>query len=369
MKKRNRIISLMLCGVLVISLVPQTVFGAEVAGAGSSEDNGQNLVLQSEEECICETLCAEDSINTECPVCSVEGADFSKCQGAADQTEDVPDPAVTAVQEQMDALPTVEEVAGMDQEQQLTVKEQVQAVQEAYNALTQEQKEEVTGAEILEELLAALENGTGAAEVVASGTFGEDDCLSWSLDSNGLLTVTGIEGMPGCEWDFYAPSEGDNLPWQDFKDKITEIVINGGITSIPSAFKDCTNLVKVTLSDKITSIGSAAFTNCTKLETINLPENLHWIGDNTFQNCKSLKLTELPDNLEGIGNGFSGQTFANCTSISSITLPASLTYMEINTFSGCTGLKTINFAKGFKCSIAKEAFSGCTGLESITFSK
>lgn len=46
MKKRNRIISLMLCGVLILSLVPQTVFGAEVAGAGSSEDNSQNLVQQ-----------------------------------------------------------------------------------------------------------------------------------------------------------------------------------------------------------------------------------------------------------------------------------------------------------------------------------
>ena len=367
MKKRNRIISLILCGVLILSLVPQTVFGAEVAGAGSSEDNGQNLVLQSEEECICETLCAEDSINTECPVCSVEGADFSKCQGAADQTEDVPDPAVTAVQEQMDALPTVEEVAGMDQEQQLTVKEQVQAVQEAYNALTQEQKEEVTGAEILEELLAALENGTGAAEVVASGTFGEDDCLSWSLDSNGLLIVTGVEDMPDCEWNHRLPSGVASFPWDGLKDKITEIVINGGVTSIPNAFRDCTNLVKVTLSDKITSLGGGAFTNCTNLKTINLPDSLRWIADGTFRNCRKLELTKLPSNLEGIGDSLGGCTFENCTSISSINLPASLTYMEVNSFSGCTGLKTINFAKGFKCPIAKEAFSGCTGLEAIEF--
>lgn len=368
MKKRNRIISLILCGVLILSLVPQTVFGAEVAGAGSSEDNGQNLVLQSEEECICETLCTEDSINTECPVCSVEGADFSKCQGAADQTEDVPDPAVTAVQEQINALPKAEEVQGMDTEGQEAVREQVRVAQDAYNTLTEEQQAEVIGAEIFEELLATLEETSGSAEIIDSGTFEVNDCLSWSLDSNGLLTVTGVEDMPDCEWNFDAPSGVDNLPWQNFKDKITEIVVNGGVTSIPNAFRDCTNLVKVTLSDKITSLGSGAFTNCTKLETINLPENLYWIGDNTFQNCKSLKLTELPENLEGIGNGFSGQTFANCTSISSITLPASLTYMEVNSFSGCTGLKTINFAKGFKCPIAKEAFSGCTGLESIKFS-
>ena len=367
MKKRNRIISLILCGVLILSLVPQTVFGAEVAGAGSSEDNDQNLVLQSEEECICETLCTEGSINAECPVCSVEGADFSKCQGAADQTEDVPDPAVTAVQEQLDVLPTVEEVAGMDQEQQLTVKEQVQAVQDAYNALTQEQKEEVTGVEILEELLAALENGTGAAEVVASGTFGEDDCLSWSLDENGVLTVTGVEDMPDCEWNHILPSGVASFPWDGLKDKITEIVINGGVTSIPNAFCDCTNLVKVTLSDKITSLGNGAFTNCTNLKTINLPDSLRWIADGTFRNCRKLELTKLPSNLEGIGDSFGGRTFENCTSISSITLPASLTYMDENIFRGCTGLKTVIFSNGFKCLIGEGAFSGCTGLEAIEF--
>lgn len=367
MKKRNRIISLILCGVLILSLVPQTVFGAEVAGAGSSEDNDQNLVLQSEEECICETLCTEGSINAECPVCSVEGADFSKCQGAADQTEDVPDPAVTAVQEQLDVLPTVEEVAGMDQEQQLTVKEQVQAVQDAYNALTQEQKEEVTGVEILEELLAALENGTGAAEVVASGTFGEDDCLSWSLDENGVLTVTGVEDMPDCEWNHILPSGVASFPWDGLKDKITEIVINGGVTSIPNAFRDCTNLVKVTLSDKITSLGNGAFTNCTNLKTINLPDSLRWIADGTFRNCRKLELTKLPSNLEGIGDSFGGRTFENCTSISSITLPASLTYMDENIFRGCTGLKTVIFSNGFKCLIGEGAFSGCTGLEAIEF--
>lgn len=370
MKKRNRIISLILCGVLILSLVPQTVFGAEVAGAGSSEDNDQNLVLQSEEECICETLCTEGSINAECPVCSVEGADFSKCQGAADQTEDVPDPAVTAVQEQLDVLPTVEEVAGMDQEQQLTVKEQVQAVQDAYNALTQEQKEEVTGVEILEELLAAIENGTGAAEVVASGTFGEDGCPSWSLDENGVLTVTGVEDMPECGWnsngDLQLYNYQEHIPWKQYRDEITKVIVNGGITSLPTkAFYELRNLKTVTLSDKVIAIGNEAFDNCINLETINLPDNMWFLGGGTFRNCENLVLTELPSNLELIGGDF-GYTFENCKKIEKIVISDKLTNIDSGIFKNCVNLKSIEF-KG-TVSIDGESLEGCTNIEMIKFS-
>ena len=35
------------------------------------------------EECICETLCTEDSINMDCLVCSVDGADLTVCKGTA----------------------------------------------------------------------------------------------------------------------------------------------------------------------------------------------------------------------------------------------------------------------------------------------
>ena len=33
------------------------------------------------EECICETLCTEDNINADCPVCGAEGADLTACKG------------------------------------------------------------------------------------------------------------------------------------------------------------------------------------------------------------------------------------------------------------------------------------------------
>lgn len=52
----------------------------------SAQDNG-NPVTPSDaqpEECTCETLCTEEEINGDCPVCSAEGAELDKvCVGAA----------------------------------------------------------------------------------------------------------------------------------------------------------------------------------------------------------------------------------------------------------------------------------------------
>ena len=52
----------------------------------NAQDNG-NPVAPSDaqpEECTCETLCTEEEINEDCPVCSVEGAELDKvCVGTA----------------------------------------------------------------------------------------------------------------------------------------------------------------------------------------------------------------------------------------------------------------------------------------------
>ena len=72
----------------------------EIDGAGETVDGGTEEPAQEpsagplEEDtarCICETLCTEDSINGDCPVCGAEGADLSACkgkeQGSAPETD------------------------------------------------------------------------------------------------------------------------------------------------------------------------------------------------------------------------------------------------------------------------------------------
>ena len=55
---------------------PCTFICEECTGASDNEEDNQ-----PEEKCICETLCKEDSINADCPVCGTEEADLSACSG------------------------------------------------------------------------------------------------------------------------------------------------------------------------------------------------------------------------------------------------------------------------------------------------
>ena len=63
---------------------------------------------------------------------------------------------ICPVQARIDALPTADELAAMTPEEQQAVYDKVQAAYEAYNALMDEQKVEVNGAEIFESLFAVF---------------------------------------------------------------------------------------------------------------------------------------------------------------------------------------------------------------------
>ncbi|MFQ7108014.1 MAG: hypothetical protein ACLRQ4_22925 [Neglectibacter timonensis] len=60
---------------------------------------------------------------------------------------------ICPVQAQINALPTADELGNMTEEEQQAVYEKLQAAYDAYNALTDEQKEEIAGAEIFDSCL------------------------------------------------------------------------------------------------------------------------------------------------------------------------------------------------------------------------
>ena len=137
-------------------------------------------------------------------------------------------------------------------------------------------------------LLSALMVGSvvtaGAAAVAgeksvgaSSGTTG--DC-TWTLDDNGVLTISG-EGAMGN----YSESVA---PWGK---GITSAVIENGVTNIGSyAFSRCTGLISVTIPDSVTSIGEEAFRNCTGLTEIAIPETVVFIQDNAFSGCNNVTI-------------------------------------------------------------------------------
>jgi len=54
------------------------------------------------------------------------------------------------------------------------------------------------------------------------------------------------------------------------------------------AFKDCSDLTKVTFPSKIENIKRYAFENCTSLKSIDLPKTIKYVGPGTFDGCIAL---------------------------------------------------------------------------------
>ena len=198
--------------------------------------------------------------------------------------------------------------------------------------------------------------GVNAADEVASGTCGP--MLSWSLDSEGLLTISGEGEMN--DWE-YGKTPLVGTPWDSYVQSITSVTIEDGVTSIGNqAFIFCENLKTITIPDSVASIGVSAFVKCSSIERIDIPDGVTSIGDAAFVECRSLKTITISDNVTEVGT----TAFGNCTSLESITIPESVTSIGDYAFYGCTSLERITIPNSVT-SIGDYFFVDCTSLESI----
>ena len=139
---RKRILSLLLCCVMLIGLLPTTAF---------AEDSAEEPPV-----CTCETACTAESMNKECPVCGAENAIPQNCgqyipvedrTGENGSTERADDPngptelsAADQVQAMIDGLPNAEEITEDNAEE---VKAQLEAIDEAKEKLSDEEIDEL----------------------------------------------------------------------------------------------------------------------------------------------------------------------------------------------------------------------------------
>ena len=151
----------------------------------------------------------------------------------------------------------------------------------------------------------------------------------------------------------------DNIP----KENLTTVVINGGTTihDYLGAFYNCKNLVSVTISDSVTSIGAGAFSGCENLTTIHLPSNITEISSHTFSDCINLKSIIIPDSVTSIGNG----AFWGCINLNNLTIPDNIKEIEKNAFYNCKKFTSITIPNEVS-EIGYGAFGGCDNITSVT---
>lgn len=170
------------------------------------------------------------------------------------------------------------------------------------------------------------------SEIVASG---EDLNVTWSLDSDGLLIISG-SGPMGEMYAQWPP----NLAWRKYNQQIKKVIINSGVTSISEvAFEACFNLTEVELCDTITSIEKEAFFVCENLKKITLPKQLTEISQTAFQGCKSLTSVVIPPNVTKIDDS----AFAYCENMESVSIPAGVNTIGEWAFRNCSALKEVYY--------------------------
>ena len=143
---------------------------------------------------------------------------------------------------------------------------------------------------------------------------------------------------------------------------LASITLGESVTDVGSfAFRGCTSLASISLGESVTHIANYAFEGCTSLASITLGESVTLIGHGAFDGCTSLASITLGESVTHIGNC----AFRDCTSLASITLGESVTHIENYAFQDCTSLASITLGESVT-HIGDYAFEGCASLASIT---
>ncbi len=114
------------------------------------------------------------------------------------------DEAVQSVQELIDALPAFSDMESMSDDALEAAIAQYMAAYEAYDLLTSEQKEQITGAEVLEEFLALMNSGEPLAALpgteinlsTLTSTYTISNSNTYSFKGSGSYGITVTSGSP-----------------------------------------------------------------------------------------------------------------------------------------------------------------------------
>ena len=186
-----------------------------------------------------------------------------------------------------------------------------------------------------------------------SGTCGDN--LTWTLDDNGTLTISGSGAMANY-------SEESFVPWRGRS--VKTVVIESSVTSIGDrAFYKCSSLESITIPDSVTSIERYAFAGCSSLTSITIPAGVTTIGYKAFYN------TAYYNDDSKWENGvlyINNHIIAAKTDVTSITIKPETRTIAVAAFRGCSDLKSITIPNSVAI-IGDYAFAGCSSLAYVNY--
>lgn len=157
--------------------------------------------------------------------------------------------------------------------------------------------------------------------------------------------------------------------------QVTSIAIN--------AFKNNDYIKTLTIPDTIVSIGYDAFRDCSSLEIVNMSNQIDYLPDHLFSYCTSLTEFNGGENIKTLYKGvFEGtkvksftfsslseidvDCFWNNQALESITILGDLDTLPGSCFERCTSLKSVNLSSSVSY-IENYAFKNCSSLETFDF--
>ena len=273
------------------------------------------------------------------------------------------------------------------------------------------------------------DEGPGVVGQGYCGGEGDGTNLTWLLDGEGVLTISGAGAMADY------PNTGAR-PWAEYYDSVSDIVLEPGVTTVGDrAFAHLPNISEIVLPDGVAAIGEYAFAglssfdasgltaltvppsvtrfagsalafcpslcqirisdldawcaievygdgmmydmlydlilNGTVIKDLVIPAGVTEVGRGTFRNA-SIQSVVFPEGLTSIGDG----AFIRCAELTGIDLPDTLTHIGWEAFLGCAALTELTIpgsvaSWGYDPYYTEsfnmsEAFADCTALKKVT---
>ncbi len=183
--------------------------------------------------------------------------------------------------------------------------------------------------------------------------------LTWTMDSEGTLTITGKGTI------YHSSSYPD---WIMFANLVKHVVIEDGTTAISAdAFRTLTLMKTLVIPNSVKTIGKGAFYLCSGLETVTMPGDAVYDGDSyyddprCFEGCDKIKQITFTSDPQP---SFSWYYFRDSDAASIETVCFSDTVSSVGALENLSGLKKIVLPDSVT-EILAGAFSRSRNLETV----